>query len=71
MAQNTERTFDPSIGDMFHALVKTGGKLKMHNGHLAGPRPGIHHTVMPLRGQWKLPEELRSALEGSRSIEQD
>lgn len=71
MAHNSERTFDPAIVDTFHAMVKAGGKFKMHNGHVAGPRPGIHHTVMPLRGQWKLPEELKERLKDSRSIEVD
>lgn len=69
MAQNQLREFDPCIGDTFHALVKSGGKLRMHNGHVAGPRPHISHTVMPLRGQWKLPEELREQFKDSRSIE--
>lgn len=69
MAQNQLREFDPCIADTFHALVKTGGKLRMHNGHVAGPRPGICRTVMPLRGQWKLPEELREQFKDSPAIE--
>ena len=69
MAQNTLREFDPAITDLFHNMVKTGGKLLMHNGHIAGPRPGIHHTVMPLRGHWTPPKELREAMETSRWLE--
>lgn len=61
--------FDSSIGDIFHALVKAGGRLMMHNGHVAGPRPHIHHTVMPNRGDWLPPMELVEAIKDSRWLE--
>ena len=71
MNQNRQKEFDPAIADIFHAMVKKGGKLIMHNGHVAGPRPHIHHTVMPLRGHWKLPKELCQVISNSRSLELD
>ncbi len=69
MKANRFREFDPCVGDTFHALVKSGGHLTMHNGHKAGPRPNIHHTVMPLRGTWKVPEELRERFKEARWVE--
>ena len=69
--ENTERTFDPAVGETFHEMVKKGGKLLLQNGHIAGPRPNISHTVMPLRGQWLPPKELRERFEDTRWIELD
>lgn len=69
MAQSKQREFDQAIGDIFHALVKAGGRLVYQNGHVAGPRPHIHHTVMPRRGDWLPPRELVDALGNSRWLE--
>ena len=68
--KNSKREFDPAVGDIFHAMVKAGSKLRMKNGVIPGPRR-ISTTAMPLRGQWLPPVELIEMCRNSRWIDLD